>query len=156
MKFAIIPISVFAFLILASAVLADTITMNTLQNFWWNDSVTIMGNATYTNGSSISSATVNITSSKFGCSNTTENDGEYFCTFRAPLELGKYSVTVNITNSSGAGTSNLNYTNLVVRPKYGENVIGTTGRIVYETPFAIQEPSGRIRVVFVRLTAWRR
>lgn len=154
MKITLPLLLISTFLLLAGIAIADVVTTSTFGNFWWNDSVTVMGNATYTNGTAIASAQVNMTTSKTRCSNTTESDGEYFCTFRAPLEIGTYNLTVNVTNSTG--TSNYNYTTLTVRPKYGENVIGTTGRIVYEIPFVIQEPSGRIRVVVIRVTAWRR
>ncbi len=143
-----------SFFALASFAMADTVTMNSLSNFWWNDSVTLMGNATYTNGTGIKSESISVVSPKFGCTNTTDESGQYFCTFRAPLEIGTYNATINVTNSTG--TSNYNYTNVVVRPKYGQTIIGTTGRSVFEIPFVIQEPSGRIRVITVRITSWRR
>lgn len=154
MKFTLPLLLVATFLIIAGVTFADVVTVNNFGNFWWNDSVTVMGNATYTNGTAIKSERVNVTSTKINCANTTDTSGQYFCTFRTPLEIGTYNLTVNVTNSTG--TSNYNYTTLTVKPKYGENVIGTTGRIVYEIPFVIQEPSGRIRVVVIRVTAWRR
>lgn len=149
-----LAVSFISLLLLSGFSIADSATVtSTATTVWWNDSVTISGNATYSNGSVRYPDTVNITVGNVKCNNNTQTNGGYFCTFKAPLELGIYNVSINITNSTG--NSILNHTTLTVKAKYGETPIGNVPRAVYETPLIMQEPSGRIRIVFIRIMAWR-
>jgi len=140
-------------LVLFRIVQADIATVNLNATiFWWNDSVNISGIATYTNGTGIASSTVAVTVGGVTCSNTTDVNGNYNCIFRAPLELGTYTANINVTNSSGSTFTNS--TSLIVKPTYGETPVGSVSRSVIEVPMLLQEPSGRIRKVIVRITVW--
>ena len=134
---------------------ADVVTyqQSATSSVWWNDTVTINGTANYTNGTGIANANVNITVGSVRCNNTTNSNGDYICTFAAPSELGTYTVLINVTNSTGPSVTNT--TTLTVKLKFGDMPIGTVDRVVYETPIFIQELSGKINVVFARVTAWR-
>ncbi len=143
-----------ALILLGAIVFADSLTFqSSAATAWWNDTVVINGTATYTNGSNVQNANVNITVGNVNCINTTDANGRYTCEFSAPKELGTYTVKINITNSTGPSISE--QTTLAVKLKYGNTPIGTIDRVVYETPVFIQEMSGKINVVFVRITAWR-
>lgn len=152
-----VKILLFLLIILVSVgiVLAATaiITVNlSRSSVWWNDTVTINGTANYTNGTTISNADVNITIGNVKCNNVTDSNGFWSCTFRSPLELGTYNVSVNITKS---GENFFNSTSLQVKPTYGGTPIGTGDRVAYEVPMLIQEPSGRIRWVWVTVLVWK-
>jgi hypothetical protein len=153
MKFKILLPILLIFLLLLIFVRADTVTVPAFEAVWWNDTITVSGVATYTNGSAIANADVSITVSNRRCETITEDDGSYLCTFTAPLELGNYELKVNVTNSTGS--SIINTTTLLVQLSYGK-ALSTEPRGVYEIPFIMQEPSGRIRTVVVVVTAWRR
>ena len=143
------------FTIYSTLVLApDLLTYEqSADTVWWNDTVVINGSARYNNGTGIYSANVSITVGNVRCNNTTDSTGNYTCRFAAPQEVGKYNVSINITNSTGPSVTNA--TTLNVRLKYGDAPIGTVGRVVYETPVFIQELSGRIRILSARITVWR-
>ena len=131
---------------------AITITLN-VTKYWWNDSVSINGTALYSNGDPISDGSVSVElNNKIYCTTNTTPSGNYNCSFTAPLELGTYDVLVNVTSSTGSMFTNT--TSMKVQVKYGKTPIGTTDRIVYEQPMLIQEPSGRIRIVWVRIMVW--
>ena len=118
---------------------------------WWNDSVTATGKAQSTDGSVIPDATVNLTVADRSCSNTTDANGEWICAFNAPLELGDHTVAVTITKG---GTVITNSTTLTVKLIYGTEPVGATERIVHKVPVMIQEPTGRIRKVWISVMVW--
>ena len=120
---------------------------------FWNDTIRINGSARYGNLTGVYNAPVNITVGSAKCDNTTDGTGNFTCVFGAPQELGIYTVLVNVTNNTGYSTTNTGTLN--VEFNYGDKPIGTISRVVYEVPVLLQEMSGRIRIVFVRLMAWR-
>lgn len=157
MKFTIALLSfLIIFGIFSAAVLAPNIVtyQQSSATLWWNDTININGSARYENGTGIYNAFVNITIGSSKCNNTTDGTGNYTCTFTAPKEVGTYTVHINITNSTGPSVTNTS--TLQVRLKYGDTPIGTVDRVVHETPIFIQELSGRIRILFARITVWRR
>lgn len=130
-----------------------TINLSTIKP-WWNDSVMTNGTASYSNGNPISDGSVSIRlNSREYCKTNTLSNGNYNCTFKAPLELGSYTLLVDVTNSTGSSFTNT--TTLTLQIKYGEMPIGTIDRVVYEQPMLIQELSGRIRIVWARIMVWR-
>lgn len=141
---------IYSILVLAPDLLTYEQSVNTV---WWNDTVIVNGSARYDNGTGIYDASVNITVGSVRCNNTTDSTGNYTCRFAAPQEVGKYTVSINITNSTGPRVTNATALNVVL--KYGDTPIGTIDRVVYETPIFIQELSGRIRILFARITVWR-
>lgn len=153
MKFKALVFAAIFFLIVVAVSRADQVMMPSFGIYWWNDTITVNGVASYTNGTAIASATVNITLGSNTCSNTTASDGSYFCTINAPNNVGTYNLTINVTNSTGSST--INSSTILVEPTYGLAPAGTTPRMVYEIPMLMQEPSGKVNVVIVRITAWR-
>jgi hypothetical protein len=135
-------------------VLADiTIFLNS-SKVWWNDSVYVSGNKIYSNGTigSGDSYTFYINGVN-QCSGTTNSSGGWSCTFRSPIEIGSFNV--NITSPSISVTSS-NSTTLQVRSNYGPTPSGTSDRAVYENPFFIQDMNGKLKMVMVRITTWKR
>jgi len=126
-------------------------TMNlSFYEVWWDDSVTAYGIAFDNQGNPVPDNTgVNLTISNRRCNNVTDSSGSWQCRFNAPNELGTYTVYARIGNIL------INTTSLTVKPKYGKTPIGKIERIVYEEPMMIQEPSGRIRIAWVRIMIWR-
>ncbi len=153
MKFKALIFTAIIFLFIVSFVGADYVTMPSFGAYWWNDTIPVSGVAKYTNGTAISGASVVINLGSNQCTNTTASDGSYFCSINAPLNVGTYNLTINVTNSTGSST--INSTSILVQPTYGLAPIGTTPRIVYEIPMLMQEPSGKVNIVIVRITAWR-
>ena len=128
-----------------------TITLNSTK-VWWNDSVKASGIAKYANGTGIS-GTVNlkIGDNTYSCPST--DDGNWSCVFNAPLKIGSYVVTVNITNSTGYFFQNS--TSLKVLPSYGKYPTGSVTRVVYELPILIQDLNGEIKTVLARVIVWK-
>jgi len=139
----------------ATASVNVTITPSTV---WWNNTVTVDGVAKYTNGTAIPSGSVDVLltgasiKKQSYCTNTTDAAGVYSCKFYAPLELGVYEVTVNVTKD---GESFYGSTELTVKLVFGERYTGTEDRIVYEVPMLLQDMSGRVKKALVRLILWR-
>lgn len=124
-----------------------------VSTVWWNDSVSLGGSANYTDGRPISSSDVAVKlDGTTYCTTQTDSNGLWNCNFRAPLELGTYTLMVNITNTTHSFS---NSTTLSVKLNYGETPIGQTERVVYEQPMLIQEPSGKVRIVWARVKIWR-
>lgn len=121
---------------------------------WWNDSIGLSGSANYSDGVPISGSDVAVNlDGRTYCTTQTDVNGLWNCDFRAPLELGAYTLAVTITNSTGSTFSNS--TTLNVKLNYGETPIGQTERVVYEQPMLIQEPDGRVRIAWARVKIWR-
>ncbi|HKZ45450.1 MAG TPA: hypothetical protein VJ343_01975 [archaeon] len=129
------------------------INLNSTQT-WWNDSILVNGVATYSNGNPISGSSVSVKlDGVANCTTSTLPNGNYNCSFFAPLNLGTYTVSVNVTNSTGSSFTNS--TSLTVKMKYGQVPIGKSDRMTYEQPMLIQDISGKIKVVWARITVWR-
>lgn len=144
------------FLLIAFSLAANsdsvTISLN-VTRVWWNDSVNASGLATYADGSGISgTVSLDIDGSSQSCPATNSN-GEWKCTFNAPIKIGSHSVTVTVTNSTGSKFQNT--ATLTVAPYYGKTPIGLTDRTVYESPMLIQDMNGEITTVFARIMVWK-
>ncbi len=152
----ILSVLLIVFVLVTAIVIAATAIVNmslSQSSVWWNDTVVINGTANYTNGTAIDTGTVNITMGNVRCDNTTDSDGVWLCSFRAPLELGTYNASINITDV--VGESFYNSSIIQVKLTYGETPIGSRDRVVYELPMLIQEMSGRIRWVWVNVMVWK-
>jgi len=134
--------------------LADITIFLNISKVWWNDSVYASGIKIYSNGTigSGDSYTFYINGVS-QCSGTTNSSGGWSCTFRVPIEIGSFYA--NITSTSASVTS-INSTILRVRPNYGQTPSGTSDRAVYENPFFIQDMNGKLKMVMVRITTWKR
>jgi len=129
-----------------------TINLNSTQ-VWWNDSIYAFGNAKYSTGSPIQGEVyLKIDNKKFSCGTTDEN-GDWNCTFNAPIEIGEYEVEVNVTNSTGY--SFLNSTLFKVSPFYGKKALRKSNKIVLEIPTLLQDMSGKITKVLLKLYVWK-
>lgn len=144
---------VFFLSILPIAESVTTVVMNTtIDSAWWNETVVFRGSI-YNETGAVGSATVNVTiGSVHKCGNTSSSDGSFSCSFQMPLEVGRYNLTVNITNTTD---SVFNYTMVSVKPTYGESPSRTTPRSIFQIPILMQEPSGSIKIVLLRVLAWR-
>jgi hypothetical protein len=128
-----------------------TIDLNT-SKFWWNDSVYASGLAAYTNGTAYTGDTFFFSiNGVTQCSGTTNSSGGWDCTFRAPTEIGSHEARISLVAASTSNT-----TTLRVRPNYGPTPTGTSDRTVYENPFFIQDMNGKLKMVMVRITTWKR
>ena len=79
----------------------DVIISLNVSTVWWNDSIGLSGSANYTDGRPISSSDVAVKlDGTTYCMTQTDSNGFWNCNFRAPLELGTYTLTVNITNTT--------------------------------------------------------
>jgi len=117
---------------------------------WWNDSVYASGLSLYSNGTvDVGSTYTFYINGANQCGGSTNSSGGWSCTFRAPIEIGSFTATVSTSSTS-------NSTTLYVRPKYGETPSGTSDRAVYENPFFIQDMNGKLKMVMVRITTWKR
>jgi len=126
-----------------------TIGLNS-SKVWWNDSVFASGILQYTNGTAISGDSYTFYMNGISqCGGSTNSSGGWSCTFRAPIEIGSFVATVSTSSTS-------NSTTLYVRPKYGPTPSGTSDRTVYENPFFIQDMNGKLKMVMVRITTWKR
>ncbi len=123
-----------------------TINFN-VSKVWWNDSINASG---YT----FPSTWVQINrSSNLVCNITSDSNGFYSCVFNAPQEVGVYTYNAYSLNVNG-NISTQNSALLNVAPNYGGTA--TRGDIsVYEIPMLIQEPTGKIRTVNVKIKVWR-
>lgn len=144
---------------LSFAANSDTVAINlNATKVWWNDSVNASGTAKYNSGAGIV-GTVSLTVDSTGqsCldqpSPSTDANGNWNCTFNAPIKIGSYTVTVVVTNSTGSQFQNS--TALAVAPYYGKTPVGSIDRIVYELPMMIQDMNGEIRTVFARIMVWK-
>jgi hypothetical protein len=117
---------------------------------WWNDSVYASGLSLYSNGTvDVGSTYTFYINGANQCGGSTNSSGGWSCTFRAPIEIGSFAATVSTSSTS-------NSTTLYVRPKYGPTPSGTSDRTVYENPFFIQDMNGKLKMVMVRITTWKR
>jgi hypothetical protein len=64
------------------------------------------------------------------------------------MNVGSYNLSVAVGSSVDQST-------LFVRPTFGREATGAVSRLVIETPFAVQEPSGQINALVTRLTVSR-
>lgn len=120
---------------------------------WWNDSILVIGNAFYENGSAIPNGDVEITLDSVPyCLNTTNSRGSFNCTFFAPTTLGSYTLMANVTKDDESFT---NTTTLDVKIFYGSSPIGKQERVVYEVPMVVQDVTGEIKRVLVKIFVWR-
>jgi hypothetical protein len=86
------------------------------------------------------------------CSNVQIINGNWNCTFYAPLEIKTYTVTINYTDDLGNPGSNS--TTLTVSPFYGK--APTRGFIsILEQYVMIQDLNGKIKRVKLSLAVWR-
>ena len=123
------------------------ITLNS-SKAWWEDGIQASGTL-YNSSGGIPNENVNVTlDGVIRCSVMTDSNGHYSCDFTAPNELGNYKVNATSGNASVLII-------LQVRPSYGELPIGTTDRVVYEQPYIMQDKSGKIRIVQVKVTLYK-
>ena len=119
---------------------------------WWNDSMKAYGEVYYSNGTPINGTVeLEVNGEKIQCPDAM--NGKWECEFYAPIEIGRYVVGVNLTDP--AGNSFINFTTFKVMPYYGEIPMGSVERIVYEVPMLLQDVSGEVRKVTVRIMVWR-
>ncbi len=109
---------------------------------WWNDTVNVTGVGT--NLASVTARVDGVTA----CATTTSSTGNWNCSFIAPQGIGDYNLSVAVGSTVDDFV-------LKVRPSFGQKPVGSASRFVLETPWAIQEPSGKIRSLVVRLTVSR-
>jgi len=128
-----------------------TINLNS-TNFWWNDSLLIYGKVLNSTNQPISNALVKVKLLDQTCETYSLQDGSYNCTLLAPLELGTYRLWVNVTKDTFALT---NSSTLEVKVVYGKTPTSLTERSVLEKYYLMQEPSGNISMVKVRLIVWK-
>jgi len=129
-----------------------TINLNATK-VWWNDSLIASGVAKYANGASVNgSVLLSVDNTNYSCSQTDAN-GNWNCTFNAPIRIGVHTLTVKITDNSGYTFQNSTF--LTVSPYYGRKPIGSIPRIVYELPMLIQDLDGEIKRVLARIIVWK-
>ena len=117
---------------------------------WWNDSVLASGYIT--RNYQPANGTLNLfIGGQAYCSNVQIINGNWNCTFYAPLEIKSYTVTVNYTDDLGNPGSNT--TALTVSPFYGK--APTRGFIsILEQYVMIQDLNGKIKRVKLSLAVW--
>jgi hypothetical protein len=122
--------------------------------YWWGEGVKVYGAAKRKDRSAISLSDVKIYLERdLVCSNTTDNDGNYACEFKAPSSIGNYRLLVNVTDA----TTNkifVNSTLLVVKVAYGveETEVERAKQVsCYEVPQLVVNPDGSIKQVFVKV-----
>ena len=129
---------------------ANTVTMSlNASKVWWQDG--ILANGTLVNATNDPIPNVAVTVKIGGttqCSDTTNATGHWECSFTAPNEISIYTVTAETATETASTT-------LTVAPTYGDTPVGTVDRIVYEVPILIQDMSGKIKQIFVRITVWK-
>jgi hypothetical protein len=130
-----------------------TVDLNA-SSYWWREGVKVYGAAKRKDRSAISLSDVKIYLERdLVCSNTTDNDGNYACGFKAPSSIGNYRLLVNVTDA----TTNkifVNSTLLVVKVAYGaeETEVGRAKQVsCYEVPQLVVNPDGSIKQVFVKV-----
>jgi len=130
-----------------------TISLNSSE-IWWNDPLNVSGIASYPNQTGVAAGTVaaSIADKSYDCPATDAN-GNWYCVINAPQELGSYTLTVTITNSTSA--TFVNTTTVNVKASYGAVATGTGSRVVYETPLLMQQLNGAIKKVWVRVKVWK-
>jgi|GEM_PF-2361991 len=128
-----------------------TINLNS-SNVWWNDSLLIYGKVLNSANEPISNALVRVELLDQTCETYSLEDGSYNCTLLAPLELGSYRVFVNATKDNFTLT---NSSTIKVKVVYGEAPTSLTERTVLEKYYLMQEPSGNISMVKIRLIVWK-
>lgn len=134
---------------------------------WWNDTIKVSGFAVWSDGTAFTASNgtifINMTQRSLTdpnpgnvtvCNTTTSSSGSYACNFTAPLELGTFNIFVfGLDNQSASLDSETVL--FEVKPIYGVSPTGATPRTVFEKPMLIQEPSGRVRAVIVRIITSR-
>lgn len=143
-------LTILAFTFASSSSYILTLNLNT-SLAWWNDSINASGEAKYLDGTPITGSVSLRVDKIYSCPDST--DGNWYCLFNAPNEIGSFLVLVNITNSSGF--SFYNQTILKVSPNYGKKPISSTDRVVFELPMIIQDLNGEIKRVLARIIVWR-
>jgi len=133
-----------------SSSVSSTLQLNATK-VWWNDSVLASGYMTRNNQPANGTLNLFIGSQAY-CSNVQIINGNWNCTFYAPLEIKSYTVTVNYTDDLGNPGSNT--TALTVSPFYGK--VPTRGFIsILEQYVMIQDLNGKIKRVKLSLAVWR-
>ncbi|MBI5872047.1 hypothetical protein HZB88_03090 [archaeon] len=143
-------LSVFLTIILLGVALAqtETVTLNfNMTKVWWNDTVNASGATTANRWVQINRSSIAI------CNLTANINGFYNCSFNAPEEIGSYTYTAYDLSNTGSVLAQTS-TILTVALTYGGNT--TRGDVsAYEVPMLIQEPTGKIRTVTVKIKVWR-
>jgi uncharacterized membrane protein len=130
--------------------LSSTLELNATK-VWWNDSVLARGYMTR-NGQPANGTLNLLINNQVYCSNVQIINGNWNCTFYAPLEIKTYTVTINYTDDLGNPGSNS--TTLTVSPFYGK--APTRGFIsILEQYVMIQDLNGKIKRVKLSLAVWR-
>jgi len=129
---------------------SSTLQLNATK-VWWNDSVLARGYMTR-NGQPANGTLNLLINNQAYCSNVQIINGNWNCTFYAPLEIKTYTVTINYTDDLGNPGSNS--TTLTVSPFYGK--APTRGFIsILEQYVMIQDLNGKIKRVKLSLAVWR-
>jgi|GEM_PF-5750378 len=134
----------FIFIILFSTAIfaqQSTFVLST-KNAWWGDLVIAQG-------VSEPNSYITIIGNGIECNNQSDQYGNWVCYFNAPLELGLYNISVYINGNFA------NSTILEVKPSLGGNVTKITERSVYRAPMLIQEPNGKIKLAWIKITVWK-
>ena len=136
----------------------DSVIINltlTPSTAWWSDTITASGYAVWNNEDPFNE-TVKVKKDGIEVCNISASiaTGFYTCIFKSPKEFGVYSYIAYALNLTDTIT-NSSVKNLNVKLNYGLTPIGQTERVVYEQPMLIQEPTGRIRIVWARVKIWR-
>jgi hypothetical protein len=137
-----------------------TVTINLNATVvWWGEGVEVWGQAYYVdtnNPINLSAVAVKI-NGKTMCTDTTDINGLYGCSFEAPKNVGDYTLKVEVTDKD-TGKVIYNTTAFYVRLIYGgterereeaENVA------CYQVPRLIQNPDGTIEKVMVTVCVWK-
>jgi len=130
-----------------------TVNLNA-SYYWWNQGVKVYGIAKRKDGSALSLSDVKIyLEGNLVCSNTTDNDGNYACDFKAPSSIGNYILIVNVTDVITKEIF-VNSTLLVVKIVYGvrETEVERAKQVsCYEVPQLVINPDGSVKQVFVKV-----
>lgn len=142
---------VFTFLLLSKISFSAnslTISLNS-SKVWWQDGILASGTLLDAGNNPINNALVEVKiSGTTQCSDTTNATGQWDCSFTAPNEIDIYTVTAQNDTTTASTT-------LTVAPNYGATPVGTIDRVVYEVPMLIQDLTGKIKQIFVRITVWQ-
>jgi len=130
--------------------LSSTLKLNTTK-VWWNDSILASGYMTR-NGQPANGTLNLFINNQVYCSNVEIINGNWDCTFYAPLEIKTYTVSINYTDDLGNPGSNT--TTLTVSPFYGK--APTRGFVsILEQYVMVQDLNGKIKRVKLSLAVWR-
>jgi hypothetical protein len=136
-----------------------TVTVNlNATSVGWGEPVNASGQCAYNDTGYVSSSTVRIKSGDdVKCTDATDSSGEYSCVFTAPLSLGTYAITVELTDAI-TGKVFTNSTTLTVTTTYGggETEKKTAEQVTcYEEPRIVQNPDGSIEKTTVKVCVWK-